>query len=123
VLFLAWVFAAATALYVQDSAASLQSAPHQHIAANVTPAESSLVGTIDRFEEAARRLVLQTKDAKEVPFILAPDVVVRLGSHTLSATDLDTHRGRRAKIRYTQADGRRTAHWVVISSDPPRKTP
>jgi hypothetical protein len=122
VLFLAWVFAAATALYVQDSAASLQAAPHQHIAAVVTPAESSLVGTIDRFEEAPRRLVLQTKDAK-VPFTLAPDAVVRLGSHTLAAADLDSHRGRKAKVRYTQADGRRTAHWVVISSDPPRKTP
>jgi hypothetical protein len=94
----------------------------QHIAAVVAPAESSIVGTIERFEEAPRRLVLQTKDA-HVPFIVAPDAVVRLGSRTLPVADLSAHRGRRAKVRFTQADGRRTAHWVVISSDPPRKTP
>jgi hypothetical protein len=121
VLFLAWVFAAVAASTVQE-ASSAQTVPHEHIAAVVAPAESALVGTIERFEETKRRLVLLTKDA-HVPFILAPDAVVRLGSRTLSLADLTAHRGRRAKVRYTQADGRRTAHWVVISSDPPRKTP
>jgi hypothetical protein len=87
----------------------------------VSEAERSLIGVIERFEEAARRLVLQTKDA-HVAFILASDAVVRLGSHTLSASELDTHRGRRAKVRYTQDGNRRTAHWVVISSEAPRST-
>jgi hypothetical protein len=81
--------------------------------------EASLIGVIEHFEEAARRLVLQTKDAR-VAFILASDAVVRLGSRTLPASALAAHRGRRAKVRYTQDGNRRTAHWVVISSEAPR---
>jgi hypothetical protein len=117
VIFLIWILAVGSG--AQEAPHGV---PHQHIAAVVTPAESAVVGTIERFEQTERRLVLQTKDA-QLPFILAADVVVRLGSRTLPVADLDTHRGRRAKVRFTQADGRRTAHWVTISSDPPRKTP
>jgi hypothetical protein len=120
VFFLALVFAATAAGAAQSPAAALEAIPHKHIAAVVTPAESALVGTIERFEEAARSLVLRTKDAL-VQFVVAPDAVVRLGSRTLPINDLASHRGRKAKVRYTQADGRRTAHWVVISSDPPHK--
>lgn len=117
--FLVWVLAAASIGGVQRSAPALQATQVRQIAATIAPAESALVGIIERFEEAARRLVLQTKDA-HIPFILAPDAVVRLGSRTLPVGDLAAHRGRQAKVRYTQAGGRRTAHWVVISSDPPR---
>ena len=88
-------------------------------AAAPAAAEASLIGVIERFEEAARRLVLQTKDA-HVAFILAADAVVRLGSRTLPANELAAHRGRRAKVRYTQDGNRRTAHSVVISSEAPR---
>ncbi len=95
-----------------------QSTPSTTTAA---PAEASLIGVIERFEEAARRLVLQTKDA-HVAFIVASDAVVRLGSRTLPASALAAHRGRRAKVRYTQDGNRRTAHWVVISSEAPRSS-
>lgn len=88
-------------------------------AAAAPATEASLIGVIERFEEAARRLVLQTKDA-HVAFILAADAVVRLGSRTLPANELAAHRGRRAKVRYTQDGNRRTAHSVVISSEAPR---
>ncbi len=86
------------------------------VAATVLPAESSLIGIIDAFEEAARRLVLQSK-GERVTFVLAADAVIRLGSRTLTAAELVAHRGRRAKVRYTQAGGRRTAHWIVIASE------
>lgn len=86
----------------------------------VAPPESALVGTIERFEASARRLVLQTAADAHIAFIVAPDAIVRLGSKTLPAAELAAHRGRKAKVRFTQANGRRTAHWVVISSDPPR---
>ena len=84
------------------------------------PPESALVGTIEHFEASARRLVLQTAADAHIAFILAPDAVVRLGSKTLPAAELASHRGRKAKVRFTQTNGRRTAHWVVISSEPPR---
>ncbi|HEX5475524.1 MAG TPA: hypothetical protein VFX12_12765 [Vicinamibacterales bacterium] len=85
----------------------------------LAPAEQSVIGTIERFEATARRLVLATKEG-HVAFVLAKDVVVRLGSRVLPVGALATHHGRRAKVRYTQANGRRTAHWVVISSEAPR---
>jgi hypothetical protein len=87
----------------------------------VKPAEASVVGTIDRFEEASRRLVVVTKEG-HVAFVLASDAVVRLGSKLLAVTDLAKHKGSKAKIRYTQQQGKRMAHWVTISSDPPRVT-
>lgn len=83
------------------------------------PAEASVIGTIDRFDESARRLELQTKDG-HVTFVLAADAIVRLGPKKLSASELASHKGRRAKVRYTQAQGTRTAHWVVISSEAPK---
>jgi hypothetical protein len=86
------------------------------VAAAVVPAESSLIGIIDAFEEAARRLVLQTK-GERVTFVLAADAVIRLGSRTLTAAELAEHRGRRAKVRFTQSGSRRTAHWIVIASE------
>jgi hypothetical protein len=85
-------------------------------AAAVVPAESSLIGIIDAFEQAARRLVLQSK-GERVTFVVAADAVIRLGSRTLTAAELAAHRGRRAKVRFTQSGGRRTAHWIVIASE------
>jgi hypothetical protein len=85
-------------------------------AASVLPAESALIGIIDAFEEAARRLVLQTK-GERITFIVAADAIIRLGPRTLTAAELAAHRGRRAKVRFTQSDGRRTAHWIVIASE------
>jgi len=82
----------------------------------VLPAESSLIGIIDAFEQTARRLVLRTKDAR-VTFVLAADAVVRRGSRTLPAAELAAQKGRRAKVRFTQNNGSRTAHWIVISTE------
>jgi len=122
VILLVWFLAATSTGGVRQVPPSPRSARVQHLVSVIAPAESALVGTIERFEEAARRLILQTKDA-HVPFIVAPDAIVRLGSRTLPIADLAAHRGRKAKVRYTQTEGRRTAHWVVISSEPPRSAP
>jgi hypothetical protein len=89
--------------------------------AAIVPAESSVVGTIDHFEESGRRLILQTHDG-HVTFVLASDAIVRMGSKTLPPGELGAQKGRKAKVRYTVSGSRRTAHWVVISSDPPRVT-
>ena len=96
--------------------------PVRAISSAVRPAEASLVGTIERFESPARRLVLRTHEGRHVSFIVPAGATIRLGPKTLPATELSTHSGRRAKIRFTEADGKRTAHWVVISTDAP-KTP
>jgi hypothetical protein len=99
-------------------APSLSRSVHS-ISSTVRPAESALVGTIEKVEQAERRLILRTHDGR-VTFILAATAILRMGSKTLSLADLGSHSGRRAKVRYTTADGRRTAHWVVVSSEPPK---
>jgi hypothetical protein len=108
--------ATAQAPAIADPFVGALPAAERRIAAGVVPAESSLIGIIEAFEEAARRLVLQTKEER-VTFVLAADAVIRLGSRTLTTAELATHRGRRAKVRFTQAAGRRTAHWIVIASE------
>jgi hypothetical protein len=109
------VAATAQAPAMADSRAGSATA-ERRVAAVILPAELSIIGIIDAFEEAAHRLVLQTK-GERVTFVLAADAVIRLGSRTLTAAELAMHRGRRAKVRFTQSGGRRTAHWIVIASE------
>jgi hypothetical protein len=120
VLFIAMLFVTAAAATAQAPAIAdpvIGSVPTEwRTAATVLPAESALIGIIDAFEETARRLVLQTK-GERVTFIVAADAIIRLGSRTLTAAELAAHRGRRAKVRFTQSGGRRTAHWIVIASE------
>lgn len=90
--------------------------------ATVRPSETALSGTIDHFDPPQRQLVLQTKDGARVTFVVAADAIVWFGSRKLRPADIPGHRGRRAKVRYTLAEGTRTAHWVFISSEAPKST-
>lgn len=87
----------------------------------VRPSETALSGTIDHFDPPQRRLVLQTKDGRVV-FTVASDAIVWFGSSKLRPADIIGHRGRRAKVRFTQIEGTRTAHWVFISTENPKST-
>ena len=89
--------------------------------AGVHPAESSLIGTIDRFDSTERRLTLKTKDGNKISFIVATDATIRMGPRTLVIQEVAAANGRRAKVRYTVSNGHRTAHWLAISSEPPRE--
>jgi hypothetical protein len=110
------VAATAQAPAMADPRADSAPTAERRVAAVILPAESSIIGIIDAFEETARRLVLQTKGGR-ITFVVAADAIIRLGSRTLSAAELSTHRGRRAKVRFTQSGSRRTAHWIVIASE------
>lgn len=88
----------------------------------VRPSETALSGTIDHFDAAQRKLVLQTKDGRAVVFIVASDAIIWFGSNKLQPADITGHRGRRVKVRYTQVEGTRTAHWVFISTESPKST-
>ena len=94
--------------------------PVRAMSSSVRPAEAALVGTIEKFEQAGRQLVLRTHEGRHVTFTLGETAIVRMGSHTLTSADLGTHTGRRAKVRFTESEGKRTAHWVVISSEAPK---
>jgi hypothetical protein len=95
--------------------------PVRAMSSKVRPAEIALVGTIEKFEAAGRRLVLRTREGRHVEFVVGEHATLRVGSHPLTAAELAKHNGGRAKIRFTEIDGTRTAHWVMISSDVPKK--
>jgi len=102
------------------AAASQLPRPIRAMSSSVRPAEAALVGTIEKFEQAERQLVLKTHEGHRVTFTLDGSAVVRMGSKTVTASDLGRHSGRRAKVRFTESDGKRTAHWVMISSEAPK---
>jgi hypothetical protein len=83
--------------------------------------EIAVKGTIDRFDVREQRLVLQTKDGR-LTFVLDTDALIWFGSRHVAPGHIASDHGRRAKVRYTQAAGTRTAHWVFISSESPRGT-
>lgn len=102
------------------SAISQLPRPIRSMSSSVRPAEAALVGTIEKFEESERQLVLRTHEGHKVTFTLGDSAVVRMGSKTLTPSDLGHHSGRRAKVRFTESEGKRTAHWVMISSEAPK---
>ena len=102
------------------SAVSQLPRPIRSMSSSVRPAEAALVGTIEKFDESEHQLVLRTHEGHKVTFKIADSAVLRMGSKTLTATELGRHNGRRAKVRFTESEGKRTAHWVMISSEAPR---
>ena len=78
-----------------------------------TPAAHSAMGTIEKFD--ANTLTLKTATGEE-QFTLASSARVRSGSHTIKADQLSGLTGQRAKVRYTEANGQRTAESVMVSS-------
>jgi hypothetical protein len=103
-------------------AASQLPRPIRAMSSSVRPAEAALVGTIEKFEQSAHQLILKTHEGRRVTFTLDETSVVRMGSKTLPASELAHHSGRRAKVRFTESDGKRTAHWVTISAEAPKTT-
>jgi hypothetical protein len=73
----------------------------------------SATGTIEKFD--ANTLTLKTSSGEE-QFTLASSAHVRNGSKSIKADDLSGLTGQRAKVRYTEANGQRTAESVMVSS-------
>lgn len=123
VVFASMAMSSAAAQHGGVAASSQLPRPIRAMSSSVRPAEAALVGTIEKFEQAERQLVLRTHEGHHVTFTLAETAVVRMGSKTLTTSDLGHHSGRRAKVRFTESDGKRTAHWVMISSEAPKTAP
>lgn len=79
--------------------------------ANTSSAHSAM-GTIEKYD--ANTLTLKTASGEE-QFTLASSARVRNGSHTIKADQLSGLTGQRAKVRYTEANGQRTAESVMVS--------
>jgi len=72
----------------------------------------SAMGTIEKYD--ANTLTLKTSSGNE-QFALASSVRLRNGSKPIKADDLSSLTGRRAKVRYIESNGQRTAESVMVS--------
>jgi hypothetical protein len=78
------------------------------------PGERSVVGTIQRYDAAARQLTLAAGKTS-LTFRITDNATIRQGSRRLKAEDLAVHRGERVKLRYSDAGGQRRADWIIIA--------
>jgi hypothetical protein len=76
-------------------------------------ASHSAMGTIEKYD--SNTLTLKTSSGEE-QFTLASSAHVRNGSKSIKAEDLGSLTGQRAKVRYTESNGQRTAESVMVSS-------
>ncbi len=113
-------FAGAAFASQASKPASSSPAPSKSAAASTvskakanTPAVHSAMGTIEKYD--ANTLTLKTASGEE-QFTLAGSARVRNGSHAIKADELSGLTGQRAKVRYTEANGQRTAESVMVSS-------
>ena len=101
---------AATAGSTRPTAASMRST-----AAANRPASSkfhSAIGTIEKSD--ANSLTLKTSSGEE-QFTLSSSTRLREGAKTIDADALSGLTGQRAKIRYSEANGQKTAQSVMVS--------
>lgn len=76
-------------------------------------ANHSAMGTIEKYD--ANTLTLKTSSGEE-QFMLASTARLRNGSKSIKADELSSLTGQRAKVRYTESNGQRTAESVMVSS-------
>ena len=73
--------------------------------------------TLASYEARTRSLSIRT-DKGPVEFTLGDKATVRVGSHVLSEGEIAAQTGRRVKVRYTQASGKRVVQTMMISRPP-----
>ena len=71
-------------------------------------------GKITRFDAATNTLTITTTKGDET-FTLASNSTLRQGSKTIAPSDLTSLMGQNAKVRYSEAGGRKTAESVMVS--------
>ncbi|MGE5815699.1 MAG: hypothetical protein ACM36C_14520 [Acidobacteriota bacterium] len=76
-------------------------------------ASHSAMGTIEKYD--ANMLTLKTSSGEE-QFMVASSAHVRDGSKTIKADQLSSLTGQKAKVRYVESNGQRTAESVMVSS-------
>lgn len=76
-------------------------------------ASHSAMGTIEKYD--ANMLTLKTSSGEE-QFTVASSAHVRDGSKTIKADQLSSLTGQKAKVRYVESNGQRTAESVMVSS-------
>jgi hypothetical protein len=78
-------------------------------------AAASARGTLSAVDTAANTITL-TSGKKTQTFTLASAAMIHEGSKSISITELASHKGHEAKVRYTEAGGAKTAQSVMVAA-------
>jgi hypothetical protein len=84
------------------------------------PPEKSVVGTLESVTAGAAQIVVSTTTGKQT-FTVDNGAMVRQGSRTIKAADLQSHKGERVKVRYKESGGVKRAAWIVLAAPPAKK--
>jgi hypothetical protein len=81
------------------------------------PPEKAVVGTLESVNAGATQIVVSTPGGRQT-FTVDSGAIVRQGSQTIKAGELQTHKGERVKVRYREARGVKRAAWIVLAAPP-----
>ena len=74
----------------------------------------SMIGIVVQYESVTRSLTLATRGGRQT-VVLSRTAQVRQGSRLITAAELSTQVGSKAKVRYTASHGILTAESVMLS--------
>jgi hypothetical protein len=84
------------------------------------PPEKSVVGTLESVSAGAAQIVVSTSGGNQT-FAVESGAMVRQGTRTIKAAELQSHKGERVKVRYHESGGVKRAAWIVLAAPPSKK--
>jgi hypothetical protein len=108
----------ALAMAVTVSAAPVQATKSTAKTTTKTTTKStahSVTGTLEKYDAASNTITLQS-GANTETLTVGSDTAIRMGASRMSLADLSGHTGQKVKVRYTEANGQRTAQSVQLEA-------
>jgi hypothetical protein len=75
----------------------------------------SVTGTLEKYDAASNTITLKS-GANTETLTVGSDTSIRMGASRMSPADLSGHTGQKVKVRYTEANGQRTAQSVQLEA-------
>jgi hypothetical protein len=123
-LFIAALAATTVVLAIRTTSHPAATSPPHTLApvAEQPPPEKAVVGTLESVSAGAAQIVVSTSSGRQT-FTVESGAMVRQGSRTIKAAELQSHKGERVKVRYRESDGVKRAAWIVVAAPPKKGKP
>lgn len=120
-IFIAALLATTVAVAMRTTSRPAATPPARSLTSVVDqPPEKAVVGTLESVTAGAAQIVVSTANGRQT-FVVESGAVVRQGSRTIKAAELQSHKGERVKVRYRDAGAEKRAAWIVLAAPPPKK--
>ena len=121
-IFIAALMATSVAVAMRTTNRPSPAAPAVAVAPAIEPQppEKAIVGTLESVSANASQIVVNTSSGRQ-SFTVESGAMVRQGSRTIKAAELQSHRGERVKVRYRESGAVKRAEWIVLAAPPGKK--